>query len=274
MWSLEHRLQVHTLHGHHGEIYALEFSSDGNTMLSASGDRTVRLWNVIHLDADDSDAIESSCRVLTVNESAKPDVAFTSVSISQDSRYVAAGSLDGVIRVWDLTAVPNDGTELEGAKLVDRLSGHERSVYSVKFVHGLNPRSKGEALVSGSLDKTVKRWNVGPFDDDYTMRVGSPELEGHGENGSNCVKTFRGHKVRNSFWSRQLSLGISSVLYQDYVLATAVVKEGQSCRVASASKDGTVRMWDLRTGMVQFLIQGHKNTGTAAGFSKMWNFGT
>jgi glucose repression regulatory protein TUP1 len=198
VWNLERVLQAHTLHGHRGEIYALEFSTDGRTLLSASGDRTVRLWDVTCLDADNTDVIMSSSRVLTVDESVKSDVAFTSVSISHNSRYVAAGSLDGVIRVWDLTAIPEDSTELEGAKLVDRLSGHKRSVYSVKFIHGLSTREKGEALVSGSLDKTVKRWDVGPFDDHDGVRGASPGLEGHGENGSKCVKTFQGHKVRNN----------------------------------------------------------------------------
>jgi len=198
VWNIEHALQAHTLHGHRGEIYALEFSTDGSTLLSASGDRTVRLWDVTCLDAKKADAITSSSRVLTVEEAAKSDVAFTSVSISQNSRYVAAGSLDGVIRVWDLTAVPEDSTELKGAKLVDRLSGHKRSVYSVKFVHGLGTtRENSEALVSGSLDKTMKRWDVGPFDGHDDVREAGPGLEGHGENGSKCVKTFQGHKVRN-----------------------------------------------------------------------------
>jgi WD40 repeat protein len=260
VWSLEDKLLVHTLRSHRGEIYALEFSSDGNTMLSASGDRTVRLWDATLLNADSSDAMESSCRVLTVNDTPQPSVAFTSVSISQDSRFVAAGSLDSAIRVWDLTAVPEDSMELEGAKLVDKLSGHENSVYSVKFVHGLS--AKGEALVSGSMDKTLKRLDVGPFDEDGGVRGASPELEGHGENGSNCVKTLRGHKVREFLHIRFVG-GIKPVHCQDFVLATSVVREGLSYRVASASKDGSVRMWDLRTGMVQFLIQGHKNTGTA-----------
>jgi hypothetical protein len=195
VWSLEHGSRLHTLHGHRGEIYALEFSADGNTLLSASGDRTVRVWDVTDLDADSSHEIESSCRILTVDHSTKADVAFTSVSITHDSLYVAAGSLDGIVRVWDLAAIPEDSKELEGAKMVDSLSGHEDSVYSVRFVHGLSTRGQGEALVSGSLDKTLKRWDVGPFDE-HGLRGSTPGLEGHGQNGSNCIKTFRGHKVR------------------------------------------------------------------------------
>lgn len=154
----------------------------------------MRVWDNLRLGEDALDIIEKSCRVLTVkSEASKSDVAFTSVSISHDSRYVAAGSLDGVIRVWDLVAMPEDIDELEGAKLVDRLKGHERSVYSVKFVAELSGRGKGEALVSGSLDKTLKRWEIGPFENEGVRGTSS---EGSGENGSICVKTLQGHKVR------------------------------------------------------------------------------
>lgn len=122
------------------------------------------------------------------------EMAFTSVSISHNSHYVAAGSLDSTIRVWDLVAMPEDTDELEGAKLVDKLTGHEKSVYSVKFVDGLSPAGKGEALISGSLDKSVKRWEVGPFEKNG-VRGASPDREGSGENGSTCLKTLKGHKV-------------------------------------------------------------------------------
>jgi glucose repression regulatory protein TUP1 len=192
-----------------------------------------------------SNVVERSCRVLTVSESAKSDVAFTSVSISQDSHYVAAGSLDGVIRVWDLIAIPEDAAELEGAKLADRLRGHEKSVYSVKFVPGINISGRGKTLISGSLDTTLKRWEVGPFD--APVQGVNSDAEGTGENGSTCVKTYKGHN--------------------DYVLATSIVTEGQNHKIASASRDGSVRLWDLRTGMTQIMIQGHKNTVTSLDLS-------
>lgn len=179
----------HVLCGHRGEVYALDLSADGKTLLSASRDRTVRIWDVTRLSEDSSEIIEKSCRVLKINESKTSDVAFTSASISHDSRYVAAGSLDGIIRVWDLTAFPEDADELEGAKLVDRLRGHGKSVYSVKFVPGLSTQRSREALVSGSLDMTLKRWEIGAYDDDDVRGTG------RGDNGGTCIKTFRGHKV-------------------------------------------------------------------------------
>lgn len=261
MWNLKDGSLLHQLRGHRGEVYAVDFSSDGNTLLSASGDRTVRVWDVAHLNEDDSDIIEKSCRVLRDNASTKSNVAFTSVSISQVSGLVAAGSLDGVIRIWDLRAIPEDAAELEGAKLVDRLRGHEKSVYSVKFTLGHNVTDGGEILISGSLDKTLRRWEVGPFETKDIVRGASPSIDGAGENGSVCVKTYRGHNVSHSCKS-MISFILTPLNYQDYVLAASTVTEGQNYRIASASRDGSVRLWDLKTGNAQFMVQGHKNTGS------------
>jgi glucose repression regulatory protein TUP1 len=97
----------------------------------------------------------------------------TTVAISPDGRYVAAGSLDRSVRVWDTTT----------GYLVERLEspdGHQDSVYSVAF------SPNGRDLVSGSLDKTIKMWELQP-----------PRgmIPGSGPKGGKCVRTFEGHKV-------------------------------------------------------------------------------
>ena len=90
--------------------------------------------------------IEGTSKVLTINDgdSLNNDHGVTSVAISPNGQFVAAGSLDTVVRIWDVNT----------AQLVERLRGHSDSVYSVAFT----PDGKG--LVSGSLDKTLKYWDV------------------------------------------------------------------------------------------------------------------
>ncbi len=51
------------------------------------------------------------------------DAGVTSVAMSSDSRLVAAGSLDTIVRIWDVAT----------GNLVERLRGHRDSVYSVAF---------------------------------------------------------------------------------------------------------------------------------------------
>lgn len=94
--------------------------------------------------------------------------------MSPDGHYVAAGSLDKTVRVWDTTS----------GRLMERLEspdGHKDSVYSVAFA------PNGRDLVSGSLDKTIKLWEL--------SAPRAPQPAGS-VRGGKCVRTFEGHKVR------------------------------------------------------------------------------
>ncbi len=75
--------------------------------------------------------LDGTSKVLTINDpdSLNNDAGVTSVAISPDGRYVAAGSLDRVVRIWDAGS----------GVLVERLRGHRDSVYSVAFT----PDGKG-----------------------------------------------------------------------------------------------------------------------------------
>lgn len=173
-------------------------------------------------------------KVLEINEPDGIDAGVTSVAISPNGQLVAAGSLDSVVRIWDVAT----------GYLVERLTGHRDSVYSVAFT----PDGKG--IVSGSLDKNLKQWDISrlrtngraePLPPPATptgVTPGSAPAHDGGERGSVAKLNYTGHK--------------------DYVLSVAVSHDGQW--VVSGSKDRGVQFWEAQTGNVQLMLQGHKNS--------------
>ena len=135
-----------------------------------------------------------------------------SLDFSRDGQYIASGSGDRTVRLWDLTmgrekmnfqiedgvttvAISPHGDlvaagsldksvrvwDTRSGNLLERLDGpiegHTDSVYSVAFA------PDGRSLVSGSLDKTIKMWQLGDDRGHGPGRVGK------------CIRTFEGHKV-------------------------------------------------------------------------------
>ncbi|KAI0822891.1 WD40-repeat-containing domain protein [Trametes gibbosa] len=231
-----------------GDLYirSVCFSPDGKFLATGAEDKQIRIWDIASkrirtVFEGHQQEIYSLDFSLNIPEPENVDAGVTSVCISPDGRLVAAGSLDTVVRIWDV----------QTGQLVERLRGHRDSVYSVAFT------PDGLGLVSGSLDKTLKYWDVRPIlRRDSTSGPGGRAAgaltpagkngaagagaggEGAGEKGSQCTKNFTGHK--------------------DYVLSVAVSHDGKW--VVSGSKDRGVQFWDANTAVAQCMLQGHKNS--------------
>jgi len=72
------------------------------------------------------------------------ELAVVSVSVSPDSAFVATGSKDKSIKLWELST----GREVKS------FLGHEKTVTSLDFT------SDGKYLLSGSNDKTIRLWDI------------------------------------------------------------------------------------------------------------------
>src|SRR5262245_39491406 len=71
-------------------VYSLAFSPDGKTLASASGDNTIRLWEI------------KTGRL--VNSFAEHSEPVHSVAFSPDGKTLASGSKDRTIKLWDVRA--------------------------------------------------------------------------------------------------------------------------------------------------------------------------
>lgn len=230
IWDIEKKRIRHLLQGHMQEIYSLDFSRDGQFLVSGSGDKTAKIWNietgtcVFDLKIDD----------FVMGDTGPIDAGITSVALSPDSRLVAAGSLDTIVRVWDTAT----------GQQVERLKGHKDSVYSVAF------SPDGQFLVSGSLDRSIRLWDLGHMKRSLEKNGKDQRSVLSARDGSNTIcQTLSGHK--------------------DYVLSVAVSPDGQW--VVSGSKDRSIQFWNIATGQAQFMLQGHKNSVISIDLAKSGN---
>jgi WD40 repeat protein len=94
---------------HGGPVYSLIFTRDGKTLISASGDRLIRLWDP---------ATGKERRRLKGHTA-----AVRSLALAPDGKRLASGSADYTVRFWDLAA----------GKEVRLIQGHHRAVTSLSF---------------------------------------------------------------------------------------------------------------------------------------------
>jgi WD40 repeat protein len=118
-----------TLRGHTGGVLGITFSPDGKILASASGDRTVMLWDV---------RTRRELATLTGHHDWVGPVAF-----SPDGKVLASGSGDRSVKLWDLAS----------RRVVATLPGAKR-----RFFVAFSP--DGKILATGGHDVTVELWDV------------------------------------------------------------------------------------------------------------------
>jgi WD40 repeat protein len=90
IWDAHTGRELHTLRGHHGEVYTLAFSSDqdGRWVASAGEDSAVKIWD------SHTGKLVRTFRGHTG--------LVSSLAFSPDGRWLVSGSRDHTVKVWDL----------------------------------------------------------------------------------------------------------------------------------------------------------------------------
>jgi len=138
VWTItrdeNYALPKRSLKGHNHFIQDIAISSDGQFCISASWDKTLRLWNL--------NKGETTCRFVGHSK----DVL--SVSFSPDNRQIVSGSRDKTIKMWNA---------IGECKLNLTENGHSEWVSCVRF----SPNPLSALVVSGGWDRLVKVWDLG-----------------------------------------------------------------------------------------------------------------
>jgi WD40 repeat protein len=228
VWDVSSGAVVDTLSPHagleHSEARALAVAPDGTRAVSGhggmGGDYVLRVWDLKR-------GVETG--------SLKGHTSLVSaVAVTPDGRRAVSGSYDATLKVWDL----------ERCEELRSLAGHEGPVSAVAVTPG------GGYAMSGSLD-TIRCWDLRSGAENQAVRgqlgvtsvAVSPDLA--------CVVFGTEGDFQLKVWRLETDEPEREevrTLYHHAAPVEAVSVSPDGLRVVSASRDKTLRVWDLQSG--------------------------
>ncbi|PSB43226.1 hypothetical protein C7B80_24915 [Cyanosarcina cf. burmensis CCALA 770] len=235
LWDLQTGQLIRLLKGHKERVKYLRVSEDGNLIISGSADSTLKIWE-----------IETGNCIRTIKTSQNPQTVLNAIAINASQHTIATGStsVQGTVKLWnwqtgemiDAVRAASSGIRSlamsqDGKILVSGSGGGTIKIWHLD--RGLNqPKHdlsnahmsdvltlaiRNQILISGGEDRTIKIWDLNTTEKQQPIHI----LEGHG----------------GSIW--------------------CVVVSPDGTKIASASADYTVKIWDLLTGQILETLTGH-----------------
>ncbi|KAF5352428.1 hypothetical protein D9756_005922 [Leucocoprinus leucothites] len=241
------------LEGHTEIVLALTGSAGGTLLASGSKDKTARIWAPLMSE----DSTDWGYHCIGVCEGHAESVGAITMPRQQGDEvevlsFMFTGSQDRTIKMWDLSGLQMDGTEVQKSTRCHSLTtfkAHDKDINSLD----VSPNNR--LLVSGSQDRTAKVYEI-------LYTPGSKNSSARGE--LKLLGTCKGHK--RGVWT---------------------VKFSPTDRlVATGSGDKTVKLWNLDDFSCIKTFEGHTNsvlrvdfltmglqlvTSASDGLVKVWN---
>lgn len=264
--------------GHTGGLTDASFSRDGRRLVTASEDRTARVWDT------------RTGRLLALLNGHSGSVL--SATFSPDGQRILTASNDGTAGIWNA----------DSGMLLFLLKGHEMPVWTARY------SADGRRIVTASSDRTARTWDAdtgaplavlqGHIDSvgaanysidsrriitasyDRTARVWDADsgkelalLMGHSDRVATAIFAPDGRRVITTsydktarIWDASSGQALVRLLgHGDRVGSVSYSPDGR--RIVTGSHDKTARVWDAETGSLLHLLEGHRGTITSVKFS-------
>ncbi len=269
------RKQV-TLEGHEDQVYRAKFSPNGSRVLTASRDKTAKIWDAA--TGEPLVSLEGHTHAVRM------------ASFDRTGTRVVTASYGETAQLWDVAS----GRRLES------LEGHTNAVHSASF----DPT--GTRVVTASYDKTARVWHAATgkllaLFDGHTDHVNAASFSPDGalvltasEDGAakiweattgKLVASLEGHEDRVDSASfspdgeRVVTIAYKSVKVWQDLTTPPLSLEGHSgivrcasfspdsTRIVTAGSEETAKVWDAATGELLFKLGGHTREIQGASFS-------
>ena len=239
---------IKSMPAHADSITALDFDYPFGTMITASMDDTVRVWNLA----------TGKCQGLLEGHIASVQC------IQLEESIVATGSTDAKVKLWDL-GLSDQYSGIPPGAVANLLNKHRsdsdddsivtdyKSAVADCCIHTFDAHVGeitalhfiGSTLVSGSQDRTIRQWDM------VTGRLlQTMDILGH---SGSLAGPWNG--------DRRASITDDGTRY-NIVGALQCFEQG----LAAGTSDGMVRFWDLRSGQVARELTGHTGPVTSLQF--------
>uniref|UniRef100_A0A8C5Q0P3 WD repeat-containing protein 48 n=1 Tax=Leptobrachium leishanense TaxID=445787 RepID=A0A8C5Q0P3_9ANUR len=235
IWSVNQHKQdpyIASMEHHTDWVNDIVLCCNGKTLISASSDTTVKVWN----------AHKGFC--MSTLRTHKDYVK--ALAYAKDKELVASAGLDRQIFLWDvntLTAL----TASNNTVTTSSLSGNKDSIYSLAM------NQMGTVIVSGSTEKVLRVW-------DPRTCAKLMKLKGHTDNvkalllnrdGTQCLSGSSDGTIR--LWSLGQQRCIATYRVHDEGVWALQVNEGFT-HVYSGGRDRKIYCTDLRNPDIRLLI--------------------
>ena len=222
---------------HQGLVRSIEFSSDGQRFVTASDDKTARIWKV----EPDNIRKLSDDFVWTGG-------GIASATFSPNSERIAITSTDGKIFIWD----PKE----RSSQIL--YSGNATATASA----GFSPN--GKLIVASSEAEGLRVWNLETKDFSQLTDVRGIRTAEFNVDSQHVVTGSNNGKA--TLWDVKAGANVRSYEHRNGVVLSAHFS-ADGKRIVTASSDRTARVWDTDSGSELVQLLGHGGDVYGARFS-------